>query len=234
MIQQLSLGVRLRPASTFANYARGDNGPVLAALLGRTQGYSSTPLWIWGPSGCGRTHLLQAACAAAGTAQRRSAYLPLGQPEFGPQQLQGLESLALVCLDDLGVVAERPEWQEALFELYLGLQEREGVLVMAAGVPPAGVAFPLADLASRLRAADVWQLRLLAEQDQGAALTARAAVLGLALPAETLTYLQRRLPRDFAALCSVLDVLDSAALAAQRPLTVPFVRSVLDEISSPR
>ena len=223
MIQQLSLGVRLRPASTFANYARGDNGPVLAALLGRTQGYSSTPLWIWGPSGCGRTHLLQAACAAAGTAQRRSAYLPLGQPEFGPQQLQGLESLALVCLDDLGVVAERPEWQEALFELYLGLQEREGVLV-----------FPLADLASRLRAADVWQLRLLAEQDQGAALTARAAVLGLALPAETLTYLQRRLPRDFAALCSVLDVLDSAALAAQRPLTVPFVRSVLDEISSPR
>ena len=64
--------------------------------------------------------------------------------------------------------------------------------------------------------------------EQGAALTMRAAVLGLELPAETLGYLQRRLPRDFAALCEVLDRLDDAALARQRALTVPFVRSVLD------
>jgi len=136
--------------------------------------------------------------------------------------------LDLVCLDDLEVIAPRAEWQHDLFALYQGLLEREGALVVAAAAPPAALEFVLPDLASRLRAAEVWQLRALPEHAQGAALTQRAAVRGLELPVETLAYLQRRLPRDFAALCEVLDRLDAAALAAQRPLTVPFVRSVLD------
>lgn len=227
-MQQLPLGVRLRPASTLEAFAVGENGPLLAALAGRAA-RGGPALWLWGAPGTGRTHLLQAACAAAGAASRRAAYLPLGDAGFGPEQLAGLDGLDLVCLDDLGVVAERPEWQAALFALYQGLLEHDGALVMAAATPPAALRLPLADLGSRLRAAEVWQLRALPEAEQGAALTRRAAVLGLALPGETLTYLQRRLPRDFAALCDVLDRLDGAALAAQRPLTVPFVRAVLDE-----
>lgn len=228
MREQLPLGVNLRPGSTFATFAAGDNASLLASLARRAQGRSAQALWLWGAAGTGRTHLLQAACAAAGNVERRAVYLPLGDPQFGPAQLSGLESLDLVCLDDLGMVAERAEWQGALFALYQGLLEREGALVIAASAPPAALAFPLPDLASRLRAAEVWQLRALPEDAQGAALTQRAAVLGLELPAETLSYLQRRLPRDFAALCEVLDRLDAAALAARRPLTVPFVRSVLD------
>jgi DnaA family protein len=37
-----------------------------------------------------------------------------------------------------------------------------------------------------------------------------------------------RLPRDMHSLCAVLDRLDEAALAAQRRLTVPFLRQVLE------
>ena len=48
------------------------------------------------------------------------------------------------------------------------------------------------------------------------------------LPDDTLSYLTRRAPRDFAALCRLLDELDTEALAAQRRLTVPFVRQVLE------
>ncbi|MGC8519703.1 MAG: HdaA/DnaA family protein, partial [Steroidobacteraceae bacterium] len=38
---------------------------------------------------------------------------------------------------------------------------------------------------------------------------------------------QRRFPRDMAQLYALLDTLDEAALAAQRRLTVPFIREVL-------
>jgi len=51
--------------------------------------------------------------------------------------------------------------------------------------------------------------------------------LGIELNEDVLQYLQRRLPRDLGALCDALDQLDGAALAQQRRLTVPFVRSVL-------
>jgi DnaA-homolog protein len=227
-MRQLSLGVRLRPASTFETFIAGGNESVVAALQLRADGVQTVPLWLWGPAGSGRTHLLQAACAAAGSAGRRAAYLPLGDASVEPAQIFGLEGLDLVCIDDVGVVGERADWQEPLFALYQGLRERDRQLVFAAATSPVAIRFPLADLASRLRAAEVWQVRPLPEAAQGDALVARAAVLGLNLPADTLMYLQRRLPRDFAALCDVLDQLDTAALAAQRALTVPFVRAVLD------
>jgi DnaA family protein len=227
-MEQLPLSVRLRPASTFATFSVGENAALVAALKARARMPGHQPLWLWGGAGSGRTHLLQATCAAAGHAGRRAAYLPLGDAALHPGHLAGLGELDVLCLDDLGIVGGRPEWQAALFGLYQSLRERDSVLVMAAACSPLAVSFPLPDLASRLRAAEVFQLRPLPEADQGPALVHRAAVLGLDLPPETLTYLQRRLPRDFASLCDVLDRLDDAALAAQRPLTVPFVRAVLD------
>ena len=55
----------------------------------------------------------------------------------------------------------------------------------------------------------------------------RAERRGLELPEETLGFLTRRAPRDFATLCRMLDALDIESLAAQRRLTVPFVRDWL-------
>jgi DnaA family protein len=227
-VQQLPLGVRLRAASTFASFAVGENAAAVAALEVRAAGSRGAPLWLWGPSGAGRSHLLQATCVAATRAGRSSAYLPLGSSALLPGQLTGLDALDLVCLDDVGAVLGQGAFELAIFRLYRELQERNAALVIAAAAPPAAFPVALADLASRLRACEVWQLRALPEPLQGGALTARAALLGLELPAETLQYLQRRLPRDFAALCGLLNALDEGALAAQRRLTVPFVREVLE------
>jgi DnaA family protein len=73
----------------------------------------------------------------------------------------------------------------------------------------------------------VFQLRVLDEAEQQAALQLRARVRGFELPEETLQWLQRRFPRDMRALYELLDTLDEAALAAQRRLTIPFIREVL-------
>ncbi len=64
-------------------------------------------------------------------------------------------------------------------------------------------------------------------EEQHAALQLRARLRGLELPLETWQWLQRRLPRDMRTLYQVLDTLDEASLAAQRRLTVPFIREVL-------
>ena len=62
----------------------------------------------------------------------------------------------------------------------------------------------------------------------------RAQLRGFELPEETAHYLQRRLPRDMASLFALLDELDAAALAAQRRLTVPFIRDVLAQRAKQR
>jgi DnaA family protein len=47
------------------------------------------------------------------------------------------------------------------------------------------------------------------------------------MPEDTARWLQRRFPRDMATLYALLDTLDEAALAEQRRLTIPFIRTVL-------
>ncbi|TLY95649.1 MAG: hypothetical protein E6K44_02090 [Gammaproteobacteria bacterium] len=73
----------------------------------------------------------------------------------------------------------------------------------------------------------MFQLRVLDKHEQQAALQLRARLRGFELPAETLLWLQRRFPRDMRSLYALLDTLDEAALAAQRRLTIPFIREVL-------
>jgi DnaA-homolog protein len=228
-MRQLPLGVRLRVGSRFSTFCAGDNAAAVAELGQLAARTGPQVAWLHGPPGSGRTHLLQAACAAAGEAGRAAAYLPMRQLATGAAGvLAGLETLDLVCLDDLEAVAGSAAWERALFGLYNDLVERGGRLAIAAREPPARSGFALPDLASRFAAASVRPLRPLPEDSQGAALAARAAAQGLDLPDDTLQYLLRRAPRDFAALCRLLDEMDAASLAAQRRLTVPLVREVLD------
>ena len=228
-MRQLPLGVQLGVSMRFETYHEGANGAAVSALVQLVAESGHAPLWILGPVGVGKTHLLQAACALAGQRGLTSAYLPLATArDLVPGLLAGLERLDLVVLDDVDVVAGEKAWEQALFTLYNELLEPGGRLACSAKVPPAGVAFALPDLASRMSACVVHRLQPLPERDQGLALRRRAAHRGLELPDDTLSYLTRRAPRDFAALCRLLDELDSEALAAQRRLTIPFVRQVLE------
>ncbi len=227
-MRQLPLGVQLGVSLRFDTFAEGANGEAVAALRRLADGTTRAPVWVYGPAGAGKSHLLQAACAAAGDAGRASAWLPLAQVRAeGPALLDGFERLDLVALDDVDAVTGDAAWEAALFTLYNGLAEQGGRLAISAAGSPAATAVRLPDLASRFGACEVYQLEPLAESEQPAALRRRAERRGLELPDETLGFLTRRAPRDFATLCRMLDLLDTESLAAQRRLTVPFVRDWL-------
>ena len=229
-VRQLPLGVQLAVSRRFGTFHAGANAETIAALAGVAGSPAAAPFWLYGASGSGKSHLLQAACAAAGARDLTAAYLPLAASRSaGPGLLAGFESLALVALDDVDAVAGDDGWERALFTLHNEALEQGGRLLLAAKTAPAAVPFRLRDLASRLAATRVHRLVPLSEADQAEALRRRAGHRGLELPDETLQYLTRRAPRDFAALCALLDELDVAALAAQRRLTVPFVRQVLEQ-----
>jgi len=87
----------------------------------------------------------------------------------------------------------------------------------------------LRDLASRLAGGLVLTLQALTEPEQISALQLRAKLRGFDLPDETAAYMLRRLPRDMTSLYKRLDELDEASLVAQRRLTIPFVRGVIDK-----
>ncbi|MCS6947843.1 MAG: hypothetical protein NZM12_09525, partial [Steroidobacteraceae bacterium] len=180
-------------------------------------------------SGTGKTHLLLAAAAAAQSGGRRARYLPMRELRaIGAAALAGAGSCACIGVDDIDAVAEQRDYCEALLALWRDCEERGTALLLSSRASLGALRWALPDLGSRVAGSAEWhRLRPLDEAGQAEVLRHRCAALGLELPEETRIYLQQRYPRDLTPLCALLDRLDEAALAAQRRLTIPFVRSVL-------
>ena len=170
-MRQLPLGVQLGVSLRFETYAAGSNAEAVEALRRVSAARSNAPVWIYGPPGAGKSHLLQAACAESGSAGRATAYLPLALVRAeGPTIVEGFEQQDLVALDDVDAIAGDDGWEAALFTLYNGIAEHGGRLAMAGAGPPAAIPIRPADLAPRLAASEVHRLEPLAESEQPAAL----------------------------------------------------------------
>jgi DnaA family protein len=227
-MRQLTLGVQLKERATFASFLTARNVELVAHLQHVAGATPAGSTWIAGPHTAGKSHLLQAVCAAT-RAGRRAAYLPLESLlPFGPAAIEGAEQLDVTCFDDVQTVAGLDEWERRLFSLWNQAVERGGTLLFAARENPAQVSFGLADLKSRLASSAVFAVRELNDEEQLQALDLRARLRGFELPAETARYLQRRFPRDMRSLCEVLDTLDDASFREQRRITVPFIKQILD------
>jgi DnaA-homolog protein len=226
-MRQIPLGVRLADRALFASFLPAHNAEALQHLQRLASGAAGALTWLCGPPGAGKSHLLQATCAAA-SEHMRAGYVPLADvAALGVGVLEGLPQMECLCLDDVDRVAGQLDWERGIFGLLREMEEGGARLILAAGGPPALLRWALADLGSRCGAGAVFQLRVLEEDEQHAALRLRARQRGLELPDETWQWLRKRFPRDMRTLYRLLDTLDEAALAAQRRLTVPFIREVL-------
>jgi DnaA family protein len=185
-------------------------------------------LYLHGGAGSGRSHLLIATCAAASAHGRSAQYLPLAR--LGAERasaIRGFGGSDLLAIDDVDAIAGDRDAEHALFDLYNRSRAERGTLLFAARHAPAALGIRLPDLASRLASSAQWTLRALDEASRRAALRERGAARGIELDDAVLDWLFTRQARDLGSLTVLLDRIDSAALAAQRRVTVPFLRDLL-------
>lgn len=223
---QLTLGVSLDDDAQFENfYVTGQNASPISALQAED---SDSFLYIWGKGSAGLSHLLQAACHSATNAGRGAIYIPLAErAQFAPQILEGADSLALVCIDDVECIAGDAEWESALFTAFNAMQQSGTRLVVASHSPAQQLQIALPDLLSRLQSGLLYQLFELSDEDKLRALQLRAAKRGLELPDAVGEFILLRAERNLTALMGILDALDQSSLQQQRKLTVPLVKSTL-------
>jgi DnaA family protein len=226
-VPQLPLNLRAAQTAGFDDF---EGEPALCALL-IAVARAETPEWIFldGPAGSGRSHLLLAAVAEARRAGREVHYLPLAL--LGEGRLQALSSVGgegLLAVDDLQVAAGHFDAELALFALHNRCRDRGGQMLYAADAAPQGLALGLPDLRSRLQQCGRFSITGLDEPARRRVLKRRAAARGLELDESVLDYLFRRHSRDLQALTRLLERLDRESLAAQRRVTVPFLRALLE------
>ena len=225
--RQLALKFPSERRCTLDNFEAGPNAELVAALgrCGATGGFAA--IWLVGEAGSGKSHLLQGACHAASGAGIAAAYLPSRLIAGGVDVLEGLGEFGLVAIDDLEQWVGSRIWEEPLMNVYRQLVERGGSFLVASQLAPLDVVVGLADLRSRLRAAEVFAIRPLDDADRARAIEHLAQQRGLELAADVVAFILRRAPRRMDELIAAFDRLDRSALAQQRRLTIPLAKDVL-------
>jgi DnaA-homolog protein len=228
MINQLTLGVGLKDEATFANYFAGKNSELLRQLKLAACGTGERVIYFAGFGGQGCTHLLQACCHEAQQNKMTAVYIPLANlSDLSPEIFDGLETLGLICIDDIHMIAGKPEWEEAFFHAYNRIHDAGGCLIVTANVLPKGLGLVLPDVVSRLSWGVVYQLQPLTDVEKLQVLIMRAERRGMTLSEEVGKFILTHCPRHMSTLFAALDALDKISLAAQRKLTIPFVKTVL-------
>lgn len=224
---QLPLALPVGPDQRFDLFIGHDWA--VEALRAAAAGRGEAALFVEGGEGSGKSHLLLAACRAVNEAGRSARYLPVAAFAGALDSvIGGVEANEFVAVDGIDAVAASRTDCEALFHLHNRLRDAGRTLAYGSRLPAGEATWALPDLRSRFGQCLRVSLEVLDDEGRREALRRRAARRGLELDEAVLDWLFRRVERDLKSLTVLLDRLDRAALAAQRRLTVPFVRQVLE------
>jgi chromosomal replication initiation ATPase DnaA len=214
---QLSLDLGHRASFSGENFLIAPCNQAAVAWLDRWPDWPGPGLAVYGPPGCGKTHL--AHVFQAGAKARLLAPADLGRAE--PPHL--VREARAVALD-----GEAPLPERALLHLYNYIAENRGHLLLLSRQPPARWSVHLPDLASRLSAMPAVAIEPPDEVLASALLVKLFADRQLAVAPEVVAYLTPRLDRSFEALRRFVDLIDEESLARHRNITLPLARELVE------
>ena len=226
VMRQIALDIAMPGPATLENFFPGPNTAVHTHLLALVQSQTvqpvqAVPTYLWGPEGTGKTHLLRgvheslrARGASAGCMDATGALAP----DFD-------ESWAMVLMDDVHLYSA--DQQHTAFGWFVQAHSLQRPVLAAGSSAPADLLLR-EDLRTRLGWGHIFALHPLAEAQSRAVLRQAADARGLFLSDEVMDYTLRRFSRDLGSLLALLEELDRYALQTQRAITIPLIRSMLE------
>jgi len=226
---QIPLELKLPVKASFDDFVSNQKQEITSAIQELINKFEHHFIFLSGANATGKTHLLSALCQSAETADQSIIYLPLQQAdEFPPEICEGIETADIICLDDIDAIAGNNDWEIALFNLYNRLRDHGKNLIISSQYSIGEIPIQLPDLKSRLAWGINITLKALSDENKKLILKNRAEQLGMKLPEEASNYLLRHQSRTMTDLLDTLNKLERASLAAQRKLTIPFIKGFLN------
>lgn len=227
---------------TFDNFVVGPNNQLAhaaAVSISKAPATQYNPLFLYGDSGLGKTHLLQ---AVGHEIKKNKPYLKILYVtsenfvnEFiqairnntTPQLKMKYRNVDVLLIDDIQFIAKMEKTQEEFFHTFEDLYRNNKQIVITSDRPPKD----LSHLTERLRTRFEWGL--LADiqtpnlETREAILRNKAEKEGFYIPDEVLTYIARRIKSSIRALESALKKLHVVATVQKQPITIELAKTHL-------
>ena len=233
----------LNPYYTFDNFVVGSaNQMAHAASVAVAENPSQifNPLFIYGGTGLGKTHLMHAIAHSIQARNPRARLLYLSAEEFMNQVITSIKekrmdalreryrrSCDVLLMDDVHILAGKEATQEEFFHTFNALHTAQKQIVLTSDRPPQ----EMSRLEDRLRSRFQWGLLTDVHPPQFetrvAILKAKAERDGIGLPNDVAQYLAHRIEANVRELEGALIRLSAFASFRRRPLTVDFASEIL-------
>ena len=182
---------------------------------------------ITGIKRSGKSFLLQAICNEYKLIDKQAFYLPMKVAiNMGPEFIENFDIYDALCIDDIHLIHNHPQWQEMIFHLIN--QSKENKCNLYFGMEESILEIDLLpDLLSRLSRMQSLYILSVPDDMLKEALIFCSAKLEISLDNDVIDYLLKREKREFQHLFSLLKYLDHASAQQKRKITIPFAKQTL-------
>jgi len=241
--QRSGPGLRLHPDYTFDNFVVGPSNRLAHAscvAVSRSLGDTYNPLFVYGNSGLGKTHLLQAACFEAQRKSNGAVIQFLSCEEFVNRFIRAIEegNLAgfhsqfrtadMLVIDDIQFLREREQSQEEFFHTFNTLYNNGKQIILSADSPPGKIPSLEERLVSRFNWGLVAGIDPPSYETRVAIVQKKAHLRGLSISDEIAQYIAHKVQANIRELEGALTSIYAVATTTGKKITLELAQTALE------
>ena len=244
-------GFKVHPDYTFDDFVVGPSNRLAHAscvAVSQSPGNIYNPLFIYGNSGLGKTHLLHAVCHAMTSDSDGQAIAFLSCEEFVNGFIRAIEqgnlagfqdqfrTVEAIVIDDVQFLSDREQSQEEFFHTFNALYNNGKQIILSGDSSPSEIPALGERLISRFSWGLVARIDPPSHDTRVAIVKKKANLRGLAITDEIAEYIARKVRANIRELEGALTTLQAMALTREEEISMELARTALGEefISSVR
>jgi chromosomal replication initiator protein len=237
---------RLNARLTFDTFVVADSNQLPAAAahaVADKPGHAYNPLYIYGGTGLGKTHLLQAVGNAIWERDPSQRVVYLSSEQFTNEYVESVrehrmadfrrrfrDECDVLLIDDIQFLGNREETQKEFFHTFETLFGQNKAIVLTSDTVPAAIPGLEDRLRSRFKMGLITDIREPSYETRVAILQKKAEAEGLDLPDPVAHFIAKHIQKNVRELEGALVKLSAVHSLTRQPVTVEFASDVLRDI----
>lgn len=240
----------LNPKHTFATFVVAESNQLAhaaAVAAAGGGGRRANPLFIWGGTGLGKTHLVHAIAHRVFEERPSARILYVSAERFTNEFITALQhkgmdefraryraNCDLLLIDDIHFLAGREQTQDEFFHTFNVLHQVDRQIVMTSDKPPRDLQRMEQRLVSRFQSGLVADIQAPELETRVAILRNKASIEGITLPDDVALYLAQSIRSNVRELEGTLIRLLAKASLTHRPIDLEFAKTEIVAAQPPR